>query len=113
MKVSGICCKPSNLIVKPEYKVVRTRLLDLGLPREEVLCSFEGVIHLDGAGVGISSFLEWPRDSLHTRKIQIAKISVADPDPHVYRPHGSGSISQRYGSGSGSFYHQAIIVKKP
>jgi hypothetical protein len=23
-----------------------------------------------------------------------------DPDPHVFRPHGSGSISQRYGSGS-------------
>ncbi len=62
------------LIVKPEYKVVRTRLLDLGFPREELLCSFEGVIHLDGAGVGISSRLEWPRDSLHTSKIQIAKI---------------------------------------
>jgi hypothetical protein len=26
---------------------------------------------------------------------------------------GSGSISQRYGSGSGSFYHQAKIAKKP
>ncbi len=25
---------------------------------------------------------------------------------------GSGSISQRYGSGSGSFYHQAKIVRK-
>ncbi len=42
--------------------------------------------------------------------------SVADPhsdpdppDPHVFGPPGSGSISQRYGSGSGSgsFYHQA------
>ncbi len=33
--------------------------------------------------------------------------SVADPDPHVFGPPGSrsGSISQRYGSGSGSFYH--------
>ncbi len=34
-------------------------------------------------------------------------ISVGDPepnpqDPHVFGPHGSGSISQRYGSGSGS-----------
>ncbi len=36
--------------------------------------------------------------------------SVADPDPldaRVFRPFGSGpaSISQRYGSGSGSLYH--------
>ncbi len=39
------------------------------------------------------------------------EISVADPDPnpdphpedpHVFGPSGSGSISQRYGSGSGS-----------
>ncbi len=33
-----------------------------------------------------------------------------DPDPHVYEPPGSGSTSQRYGSGS--FYHHAKIVKK-
>ncbi len=36
--------------------------------------------------------------------------SVADPDPldpYVIIPPGSGSISQRFGSGSGSFYHQA------
>jgi len=52
--------------------------------------------------------------------------SVADPDPHpdpdpydpyhpyVFGPPGSavGSISQRYGSSSGSFYHQAKIVRK-
>ncbi len=50
--------------------------------------------------------------------------SVADPnqdpdppDPHVLGPPGSGSISQRYGSGfgtgtgSGSFYHQAKIIR--
>jgi hypothetical protein len=38
--------------------------------------------------------------------------SVADPnpDPHVFGPPGSGSISQNYGSGS--FYHQAEIVRK-
>jgi hypothetical protein len=46
----------------------------------------------------------------------IEKSSIADPDlnpdpnppdPHVFEPPGSGSvsISQRYGSGSGSFYH--------
>jgi hypothetical protein len=38
--------------------------------------------------------------------------SVADPDPRVFGPPGSGSISQRYGSGSGSFYHYAKIVRK-
>ncbi len=39
--------------------------------------------------------------------------SVPDPpDPHVFGPPGSGSISQRYGSGSGSFYDQAKIVRK-
>jgi hypothetical protein len=34
--------------------------------------------------------------------------SVADPDPYVFGPPGSGtgSISQRYGSGSGSFCHK-------
>ncbi len=34
------------------------------------------------------------------------------PDPHVFEPSGSGSISQRYGSGSGSFYHQAKKIRK-
>ena len=49
--------------------------------------------------------------------------SVADqdpnpdpPDPHVFGPPGSGSISQRHvsasGSGSGSFFPQAKIVRK-
>jgi hypothetical protein len=37
------------------------------------------------------------------------------PDPHVFGPPGSGSPSQRYGSGScsgsGSFYHHAKIGK--
>jgi hypothetical protein len=38
------------------------------------------------------------------------------PDPKVFGPSGSGSVSQRYGSGSGSksFYHQAKkIEEKP
>ncbi len=37
---------------------------------------------------------------------KLLKISVGDPDPqdpHVFGPSGSGSISQRYGSGSESF----------
>jgi hypothetical protein len=40
---------------------------------------------------------------------------VADPDlpdPHVFGPPGSGSTSQRYGSGSGSCYNHAKIVRK-
>ncbi len=43
----------------------------------------------------------------------ILVIIVPDPDPpdpHVYGPPGSGSTSQRYGSGS--FYHHAKIVRK-
>ncbi len=41
--------------------------------------------------------------------------SVADPDPsdpYAFGPHGSGSISQNQRHGSGSFYHQAHIVRK-
>jgi hypothetical protein len=38
--------------------------------------------------------------------------NVTDPDPNVFGPpgSGSGSISQRHGSGS--FYHQAKIGRK-
>jgi hypothetical protein len=36
------------------------------------------------------------------------KASIADPDPYVFGP--PGSIGQRHGSGS--FYHQAKIVRK-
>ncbi len=41
--------------------------------------------------------------------------SVLRINPYVFRPPGSGSISTIYGSGSGSgsFYHQAKIIKKP
>ncbi len=57
--------------------------------------------------------------SLNRKKLQNC---VADPDPnpdpHVFGPPGSGSTSQRYGSGSGSsppsgsFYYHAKIVRK-
>ncbi len=40
----------------------------------------------------------------------LPETSVADPDPYISGPSGSGSISQRYGSLS--FYHQAKIVRK-
>ncbi len=37
--------------------------------------------------------------------------SVADPDPDVFGPAGSGSVSTRYGSGS--FSNQSTTVRKP
>ncbi len=40
----------------------------------------------------------------------VAAPNLEPSDPYVSGPPGSGSISQRYGSGSGSFYHQAKIV---
>ncbi len=41
------------------------------------------------------------------------KISLLwGPDLYAFGPPRSGSVSQRYGSGSGSFYHQAKIVWK-
>jgi hypothetical protein len=40
-------------------------------------------------------------------------ISVADTDPYVFGPPGSGSGSLSKMYGSGSFYHQAKIVEKP
>ncbi len=35
-------------------------------------------------------------------------FSVGDPDPHVFRPPGSVSISQRYGSGSLPFLMKVL-----
>jgi hypothetical protein len=52
----------------------------------------------------------------HQSPAMTGRGSVADPDPHVFGPPGSGSTSQRYGSGScsgsGSLYHRAKIVRK-
>jgi hypothetical protein len=53
-------------------------------------------------------------DAYHIR-IQVTSVPDPDPDPpdpHVFGPPGSGSISQRYRSGSGFFYNQAKIVRK-
>ncbi len=38
--------------------------------------------------------------------------SVGDPDPDVFGPLGSGSISQRYESGFGSFPFPEIMLAK-
>jgi hypothetical protein len=56
-------------------------------------------------------------DSTFRYGIRVPVCSVSDPDPdpqdpYVFWPPGSGSISQRYESGSESFYHQAKIVRK-
>jgi hypothetical protein len=58
--------------------------------------------------------------TVHFFLISIVLVNVADPDPNpdprVFGPPGSesGSIIQRYGSGSGSgsFYLKAKIVRK-
>jgi hypothetical protein len=61
--------------------------------------------------VGISAR---PHSNTNNKSVSTPTVtrSVADPDPnpHVFGPPGSGSISQRYGSGS--FYHHAKIVRK-
>jgi hypothetical protein len=51
-------------------------------------------------------------DSSVTLGREIPAGSVEDPDPDVFGPPRSGSISTRSGSCSGSFYHQAKIVRK-
>ncbi len=64
--------------------------------------------------------------SMGRNKVSISKagtnkqdqIFTSVPDPRVFGPPGSGSTSQRFGSGScsgsgsGSFFHHAKIVKK-
>ncbi len=58
------------------------------------------------------------KTKVYCRTVQDRTLSssVADPDPnpdpHVFGPPGSGSTSQRYGSGSGSWYHRAKNKKK-
>ncbi len=62
----------------------------------------------------------WLCSRKQINKFLFLYFSVRDPDPnqdpdppdsHVFGPPGSRSTSQGYGSGSGSFYHQAKIVK--
>ncbi len=49
----------------------------------------------------------WIKPKSHLTLLSLSS-SVADPDPHIFGPPGSGSTSQRYGSGS--FYYHAKIV---
>ncbi len=56
------------------------------------------------------------RPARNLKPSQMVSTSVAnsdpnpDPDPLVFGAPGSGSLSQRYGSGSGTFYHHAKIM---
>jgi hypothetical protein len=53
-----------------------------------------------------------PNNMLILLTLLIFSVADPNPDPNVFEP--SGSISQRYGSGtgSGSFYHQAKKGRK-
>ncbi len=42
----------------------------------------------------------------------LGSVVDLDPDPHILGPPGSGSVSHKYRSGSGSFHYQAKIVRK-
>ncbi len=64
------------------------------------------------------SFLQTIQHLLPVPALKYVNTSAVFPDPdpdlYVFEPPraGSGSVSQKYGSGSGSFHHQAKIVKK-
>jgi hypothetical protein len=62
----------------------------------------------------IHDILGWIRIRIWVRgSMPLTSVPDLDPpDPHVFGPPGSGSTSQRDGSGSGSFYHHAKIVRK-
>jgi hypothetical protein len=52
--------------------------------------------------------------SEQVKKVPGSSVAYLNTDPYVFGPPGSGSVSTRHGSGSGSgsFYHQAEIVRK-
>jgi hypothetical protein len=57
--------------------------------------------------------MERGRFTASTGKLIVSSVADPDPlDPHVFGPPGSGSISQRYGCGSGYFYYKEKIVRK-
>jgi hypothetical protein len=79
------------------------------------------VLHLlaedeGGKCQGIQGTARPHRVRLEPKENTSQRTSVADPnpdpDPPVFGPPGSGSISQRYGSGVGACYHQAKILRK-
>ncbi len=58
------------------------------------------------------SCIVWQRGETQKPLTSIHTVRSSVPEPQVFGPLGSGSASQRYESGSGSFYHQANIVRK-
>jgi hypothetical protein len=70
-----------------------------------VLLSIHGLpVHIfKPVPVDVAVCILLPESAEQTNDIAFVEISVADPDPYVFGPPGSGS---------GSFYHQAKIVEK-
>ncbi len=52
-------------------------------------------------------------EDLRNKVALVPLASVVGRDPHVFGPSGSRSISQRYGSGSGSFPFLIKVLIKP
>ncbi len=85
-------------------------------------CSTETVAVSDRLELGIVSMfclLGWPDvwqrfsssfSETRAKMVQVRFKITSVGDSYVFKPPGSGSVSSRYGSGSGSFYHQAEIV---
>ncbi len=57
-------------------------------------CPLSHMVKIEGCGCTfckeVSQLIQLP----------VVGISVGDPDPHVFEPPGSGSVSQMYESGS-------------
>ncbi len=96
-----------------------------GRSRQEELLGHASLGHLGPPGLTeqglVREFLTETHQVQKSAKCSISvsflSPSVADPDPpdpHVFEPPGSesGSISQRYGSGSGSSGSLSKIVRK-
>ncbi len=86
--------------------------IDLILPETYELDMVDGMERLDPADEKLleeelNPAQEKRRNMKHSQ-VSIPKYSVADTN--VFGPSGSGSMSQRYGSGP--VYHQAKIVRK-
>ncbi len=66
--------------------------------------------HPAGGGGGLGQ----PKMCIPPGKLLGTPLVVSEPDPYVFGPPGSGSNSTRYwyGSGSGSFYNKAKVVRK-
>jgi hypothetical protein len=67
----------------------------------------------DSYNTVINTPLSWPlfRGPFTYKVNMFIQTSVSDPNPDQ-DPHVFGSISQRFGSGSGSFYHPSINKEK-